>query len=169
MAQKFKETIIINRSFYMQAPQFLIITCFFLAFSSFAQNLTGQQDKQEIKDLIDKFSEGIKQQDKAKITSMFLYAEAPFVSILPLEDGQKTDQSTVDRFAELVISQQQNPSEEYANLKIDIVDTTAVAKFDYDFRLDNKILNYGHEVWTLVKTSQGWKVVSVIWSTSFSG
>ena len=40
----------------------------------------------------------------------------------------------------------------------------ASVAFDYRFLGDGKETNRGQEVWSLVRTDAGWKIVSVIWS-----
>jgi len=39
--------------------------------------------------------------------------------------------------------------------------------FDYSFLADGKETNRGKEAWQLVRTDDGWKIVSVIWSVNW--
>ena len=36
----------------------------------------------------------------------------------------------------------------------------------YRFLEDGRVTNHGREVWTLVLTTEGWKITSVSWSIS---
>lgn len=123
-------------------------------------------DQAEIYGLLDRFMHGITDQSRDDILAPFLDESAPFASIIPKPDSNFTHISTVSEFADLVLSQTSKPAENFSDVDISIKETTAVASFRYDFTLDGVIKNYGHELWTLIKTDQGWRAVSVVWSTN---
>lgn len=57
------------------------------------------------------------------------------------------------------------PEEErIENLVIDTDGEIATAAFDYAYLADGKVSNRGREYWQLVRTEQGWKIFSVVYS-----
>lgn len=57
------------------------------------------------------------------------------------------------------------PTEEvFRDIVIDTDGEIASVNFDYAFLLDGKEEHWGREMWHLVRTDDGWKIISVIWS-----
>ena len=57
------------------------------------------------------------------------------------------------------------PTEEvFRDVVIDTDGEIASVNFDYSFLLDGKEAHRGREMWHLVRTEDGWKIISVIWS-----
>ena len=54
--------------------------------------------------------------------------------------------------------------EQIANLKVDTDGEIATASFDYAYLSDGKLSNWGKEQWLLVRTEQGWKIFSVVYT-----
>lgn len=54
--------------------------------------------------------------------------------------------------------------EVFRDLKIDTDGEIASVNFDYAFMFDGKEEHWGREMWHLVRTDEGWKIISVIWS-----
>ncbi len=54
--------------------------------------------------------------------------------------------------------------EVFRNLAIDTDGEIASVNFDYAFMFDGKEEHWGREMWHLVRTDEGWKIISVIWS-----
>ena len=57
------------------------------------------------------------------------------------------------------------PTEEkFFNVKIDTDGEVGSANFDYIVLVGGKEKNWGREMWHLVRTDRGWKIISVIYS-----
>lgn len=57
------------------------------------------------------------------------------------------------------------PSEEtFSNIVVDTDGEIASVNFDYAFLADGKETNRGREMWHLVRTESGWKIISVVFS-----
>ncbi len=54
--------------------------------------------------------------------------------------------------------------EKFFNTKIETDGDVASASFDYSFHANGAKENWGREMWQLVRTEQGWKIFSVIYS-----
>ena len=57
------------------------------------------------------------------------------------------------------------PTEEkFSNVRIDTDGEVASVNFDYVVTVGGKDQNWGREMWHLVRTERGWKIISVIYS-----
>ncbi|AVO30743.1 hypothetical protein [Stenotrophomonas maltophilia] len=54
--------------------------------------------------------------------------------------------------------------EKFSNTKIETDGDVASVSFDYSFHDDGVKTNWGKEMWQLIRTEQGWKIFSVIYS-----
>lgn len=54
--------------------------------------------------------------------------------------------------------------EQFANVKIDTDGDVASVSFDYSFLANGVRTNWGKELWQLVRTENGWKIFSVVYS-----
>lgn len=56
----------------------------------------------------------------------------------------------------------------FRDIKIESDSDIASVFFDHSFHADGKKTNRGKEAWHLVRTDEGWKIVSVIWSVNWT-
>lgn len=54
--------------------------------------------------------------------------------------------------------------ETFSNLRIDTDGEIAPVSFDYTFLANGKKTNWGREMWQLVRTEDGWKIFSVVYT-----
>lgn len=54
--------------------------------------------------------------------------------------------------------------EKFFNTKIETDGDVASVSFDYSFHDDGEKTNWGKELWQLIRTEQGWKIFSVVYS-----
>jgi hypothetical protein len=54
--------------------------------------------------------------------------------------------------------------EQISNVSIDTDGEVASASFDYAYFSDGRATNWGREHWELVRTEQGWKIYSVVYT-----
>lgn len=69
-------------------------------------------------------------------------------------------------FIDEVIADKASSEETFNNIRIDSDGDVAAVTFDYRFLSDGKETNYGKEAWQLIRTADGWRIVSVIWSVN---
>ncbi|MFT3763877.1 MAG: nuclear transport factor 2 family protein [Pseudoxanthomonas sp.] len=67
-------------------------------------------------------------------------------------------------FIESIASSKKSSEEKFSNIRIDTDGEIASVDFDYAFLTDGRQTNRGREMWQLLRTEGGWKIVSVIWS-----
>lgn len=144
----------------------------FLVFSnfSFAQK---KSDKEQIKQMMTDFLSCIKTKDSVKFYSLFhedpvvwvgTYKDRSFQKIL--KKNPKEKQVSSDSYKEFMrmVCKNSDMEEKYDNVKIIEDGNIASANFDYSFWFKGKMLNWGKEIWTLVKSDGKWKITSVIFS-----
>lgn len=69
-------------------------------------------------------------------------------------------------FAEFIETEKKVVEERFYNVRITQDRHVAFVLFDFDFRIDDKVINHGLEAWQMLKVAEGkWKIVSVYWSS----
>jgi hypothetical protein len=63
-----------------------------------------------------------------------------------------------------VVASKVTEEERFTNLRVDTDGEVASASFDYEYLAGGKQTNWGRELWLLVRTEQGWKIYSVIYT-----
>ena len=68
-------------------------------------------------------------------------------------------------FIDSLVKPDARPAEEkFSDVKIDTDGDVASVNFDYSYLDGGKETNWGREMWQLVRTDAGWKIISVIYS-----
>ena len=67
-------------------------------------------------------------------------------------------------FIEGIVASQDTAEETFSNLHIDTDGEVASVSFDYVYLENAKPANSGREKWLLVRTEQGWKITSVVYT-----
>jgi ketosteroid isomerase-like protein len=78
---------------------------------------------------------------------------------------QKVRISSYRDFAKLVSTTPDSFDPEHSNVVIHTDGTIAAVYFDFVFNVDGKANNRGSETWQLVKTADGWRIASIIYSS----
>ena len=89
------------------------------------------------------------------------YARAQSKSATP----QKVRFSSYRDFAKLVSTTSKSFDPEHSNVVIHTDGTIAAVYFDFVFNVDGKANNRGSETWQLVKTADGWRIASIVYSS----
>ena len=67
-------------------------------------------------------------------------------------------------FIEGIVQSRHRHEETFRNVRIDHDRDVAAITFDFSYLVDGRSINEGKESWHLVRTGQGWRIVSVIYS-----
>ncbi|MFT4248136.1 MAG: hypothetical protein QM581_08875 [Pseudomonas sp.] len=67
-------------------------------------------------------------------------------------------------FIDRIVSRDESSKERFSDVDIDTDGEVASARFDYVFLVAGRPMNRGREMWQLLRTEDGWKIVSVVWS-----
>lgn len=130
-----------------------------------------------IRAVVEDFRTAILQRDKARFLSLFLHDRVVWQDVaadatvqrarVKNPNAQKVRVDFDDSPTAFInsIAEDKNSSEEtFDNLVIQSDGDIAAVSFDYRFLSNGKETNHGLESWQLVRTAEGWKIVSVIWS-----
>jgi hypothetical protein len=66
-----------------------------------------------------------------------------------------------------VVATPEPREETISNVRIDTDGEIASVSFDYRFLANGKPTNWGREMWQLVRTEQGWKIFSVVYTIGY--
>ncbi|HTE54811.1 MAG TPA: hypothetical protein VK698_28350 [Kofleriaceae bacterium] len=136
---------------------------------------TSRQEVQAIEKVVRDFQVALRTKNTRLLSSLMLDSNIVFASPVPPDITQKA-RETVDvnftglpsggfaRFAAL-IQQSKGIEEKFYNVKITQDANLAVVMFDFEFVEGGAIKNRGMEVWQLMKTTAGWKILSVVWTS----
>lgn len=142
------------------------------------QNAAGHVEA--IERVVESFRTSVIQKDKRTYMSLF-FSEKPedigwqFVSEdSRLEhirkakpDAIKARQIPANNFVSLIdaaVATAEPREETFSNVKIETDGEIASVSFDYTFLADGTRTNWGKEMWQLVRTEQGWKIFSVVYT-----
>ena len=165
----------------LKSQTLLFTTCFALLGCQIA--LAGshaKSDEAAIKQVVESFRTSLINKDKAAYMSLF-FSDKPedigwqFVSEdTRLEHIRKTKPDAIkarqipsNNFISLIdgaIATKEPREETFSNVSIDTDGEIASVSFDYAFLANGKRTNWGKEMWQLIRTEQGWKIFSVVYT-----
>jgi hypothetical protein len=67
-------------------------------------------------------------------------------------------------FIDTIVAKKQRAEEKFSNIQIRTDGEIGSVSFDYSYVVEEKEENWGYEMWHLVRTEKGWKIISVIFS-----
>jgi len=137
---------------------------------------TSAEDVKAIETVIENFQIALKTKDVRLLSTLVLHSNIQFASPTRAETVQKVREDFdvnydglslggFGNFSQMILSAKEKIDEKFYNVKIIQDDNYAVVVFDFEFTVDDVIQNYGVESWQLMKTTQGWKIFSVTWSS----
>nr|WP_295375408.1 nuclear transport factor 2 family protein [Pseudoxanthomonas sp.] len=142
-----------------------------------AQARMSPADEAAIREVVERFRTTLMARDKAGFLALFLPGTVAWESAIgdeslrrlrekrPQTQKVKPDpQHNPVSFIDSIVADPESSEEKFRNLRIDGDSDVASVVFDYSFHAGNRETNNGVEAWHLVRTEQGWRIVSVIWS-----
>jgi ketosteroid isomerase-like protein len=160
-----------------------LILCSAFAASAFAADLpryvgkhvSTPADIAAITKVTTDFQAALKTKDTLLLSSLLLNNRILFSSPMPPEAIKKVSETvdvhfdglpgTAGQFIEFIKGEKGLVEERFYNIKITQDGHAAFVLFDYDFRIDGTVLNYGVEQWQMMKSKEGkWKIASVYWT-----
>lgn len=153
------------RKFMLGALIFLMIGSSALAEADQADDVAA------IESIMTQFSSAIEAKDAASLNALFLSSDTPFV--LPavyLPDGRRHSPENgvqikdAQTFIEGIIRSEDITSEQFSEVNITVHEDLATMTARYDFIKNGEVANDGYESWSLAKTGENWKIISVMWT-----
>jgi len=129
---------------------------------------------------IEEFDRAIREKDGAALEALFLYDDIFFHPAPPQEAIDQVRQQDPEffkkhpsgraqRFVKFISESKEQLEERFYNVKITQDTEFALVTFDYDFRSDSVVSNYGFEVWQMFKVDGKWQIATVAWSSTNTG
>lgn len=128
----------------------------------------------DVRQIVETFRAAIVAKDGATLRGLFMPGHDSWFSVdSEAEYGRRLRKDpaasrvhpgTSARFADSIGGDRGRVEETFSNVKILADDAIASVHFDYVFLADGKPTNYGQEAWQLVRTPDGWKIVSLVYS-----
>jgi hypothetical protein len=161
----------------------ILIALFLYSFTTAAHSaieqevqVTPEQQKelQAIKLVLETFRLSIIDKDKDRFIALFYAEDIPWLGVFSDTSLQFIQQKhpkirqvakdTYSNFIDGIVKNPQSIEEKFWNVTIQTDQYIASVHFDYSFHLGDYKSNWGQEAWQLIKTEQGWKINSVIWT-----
>jgi hypothetical protein len=156
-------------------PVCAILICF--QDPTYATENTVDTERKNIEAVIEAFSDSIINKDKPTFVSLFHHTTVPWLGSAsdktvglapPVKEGQpqrtKVHSSDYISFIDWIVSTPKVLEEKFWDVRILHDTDIASVHFKYSFHQDNIKTNWGEEAWHLVRTEDGWKIASVIYS-----
>lgn len=144
------------------------------AMPAIAAEPSGQADVQKV---VDQFQTALKAHDGATIRSLFLPDTKAWWTTLGDASYKKVKEKhpevmrfkagTYQEFADYVTNAKESVEERFHNVRIQTDGAIASVYFDFEFLSGGKVANHGAETWQLIRTDDGWKIASMLYSSNF--
>lgn len=132
---------------------------------------------QEIRNVVEAFRLAIIAKDKEGFLRLFYPGAVSWVGVYgdaSLKEGKrhhpergKAYPGSPATFIEMLAGSGQRFEEKFGTISISADADVATVSFDYEFLKDGAATNHGRESWQLVRTGEGWKINSAIYSVNF--
>jgi hypothetical protein len=133
-----------------------------------------------IQGVVEKFRASIIDKDKATFTRLFFSDKPEQVTWQFANDDARMVRIRKEKpearkarhlpevnhlaFIDSIVSSKNSSEEVFKDVRIDTDGEIGSVAFDYEFLSNGKQTNWGREMWQLVRTEDGWKIISVIWT-----
>jgi len=136
------------------------------------------EDIKAIESVVEDFERSIVEKNGALLQGLFLHDDIFFQSAAPQrmidrvrekrdpEFMKKHSIGAAKGFVKFISESKVMIEERFYNVKITQDADFALVVFDYDFRMDGKVSNYGIETWQMFKVDGKWRIASVVWSAT---
>ena len=133
-------------------------------------------DTIDVDHLIAAYHQAVVSHDAGRLAALFVPAGTSWFSVLS-DDGlaraqaksrntAKLKSGSVASFIKLVATSKPHLDPRHTNLQVRSDGAIATVTFDFSFLIDGKEQNRGSESWQLVKDTDGWRIVSIIYSSN---
>ena len=133
-------------------------------------------DTVDVQHLIAAYHEAVVSHDAPRLIALFIPSGSAWVSALSDEGLRrarakspgttKIRPGSLETFAKLVATSTSALDPRHTNLKVRSDGTIATVTFDFSFLIEGKVQNRGAESWQLIKGDDGWRIVSIIFSST---
>ncbi|MGI4828548.1 MAG: hypothetical protein ACRYFU_10225 [Janthinobacterium lividum] len=155
---------------------FALLLAFVLPFATSAQETGMPTDKAAIQHVMEVYHEAVVTHDGNKLASLFIPDGSTWINVLSDDayrsaklknpNASKIRVSSFREFANLVTSSKVRFNPTHTNVDIHTDGTIACVYFDFVFLANGKPQNRGSETWQLVKDLDGWRIATIVYSST---
>lgn len=155
---------------------FALLLAFVSPFGLNAQETGVTTEKAAIQHIMQMYHEAVVTHDGDKLASLFIPDGSTWINVLSddayrsakLKDpnASKIRVSSFREFANLVTASKVSFNPTHTNVDIHTDGTIACVYFDFVFLANGKPQNRGSETWQLVKDSDGWRIATIVYSST---
>lgn len=118
-------------------------------------------EQAEVLLVVEEFRRCLREKDWRAFETLFLEADTPWIGTVA-----KAGQARVEAAGILDADglYRVTRAEFQEHIEVDVRDGLSTLLADYEFVVDGRVRNHGIEAWSLVDTTSGWKIVSVLYS-----
>ncbi|MBR0642727.1 YybH family protein [Plastoroseomonas hellenica] len=135
-----------------------------------------REDTVDVDHLIAAYHEAVVEHDGARLAALFMPEGTAWFSALTdaglarararAPNAPKVRPGSVMAFVALVTNSKDRLDPQHSDLRIRTDGTVATVTFDFRFLINGDVQNSGIESWQLVKGDDGWRIVSIIYSST---
>jgi hypothetical protein len=130
--------------------------------------------------IVESFRTSIINKDKAAFMSLFFSDKPEAITWQAVVDDPSLEQIRLKRpqaikarqrpdnnfvaFIDGIVASKTTEEEKFSDVRVDTDGEVASVSFDYVYLSNAEAANSGREKWLLVRTEQGWKIVSVVYT-----
>lgn len=158
-----------------------LLLALLLSFPTLGQAAEVAVDNRSVEAVVEAFRASIVDKDKPRFVKLFLDQNTVWQNVVGEANLRKMREKKPEAvkvrvdpkdnptaFIDEIVADKERQEEKFRNVKIDSDGEIASVYFDYSYHADDKETNHGKEAWHLVRTDDGWKIVSVIWSVNWT-
>ncbi len=158
------------------------LVCALASLASPSHAAPDPADRAKIAQVVETFRVAIIKKDKDSFMKLFYSETIPWLGVetdasLALGKAQNPSlpampkvsaEGSPRKFIDSIVKRTEAIEETFDNVRIDSDGDVAQVWFDYVYKSNNYKQNWGKEAWHLVRTANGWKINSVIFSMEFN-
>jgi hypothetical protein len=134
------------------------------------------RDTADVQHVMDAFHEAVLTHDGARLAALFIPEGSTWLNVLS-DDAYsrarekspgtpKVRAGSYKDFAKFVSNSRTSLNAIHTHLQIHSDGTIAAVYFDFVFQIDGKEENRGSETWQLVKSTEGWRIAAITYSSN---
>ena len=136
-----------------------------------------QNDSLALMKIINVFEESIIQKDSVRFNKLFFSNSVDFIGIMSKESERSIKKNYAEfqglavsdhkGFIKNICKSEKKEKETFYNIEASSDSTIGSISFDYAFLSNEKMIQWGHEKWNLVKINEEWLITNVVYSIHF--
>lgn len=155
-----------------------ILVCGLLLLANWTSTVKAD-DRAQIHAVVESFRSAIVDKDAERFEGLFVPGAVTWQAVMSDAALRRVREKRPDAvklrfdsahgprsFIDSIVAAKDQVEEVFGNVRIETDGDIASVVFDYRFMVEGRQTNHGLEAWHLLRSEQGWRIVSVIWSIS---